>query len=98
MANATFYPARTNSAESINLSFSFLGNGAAHNPETTFYGAKGVLQKPFSGTGLNRTAVGLFTINLRDGYQGLTPPGAAAATGLQSILVMDGAVLTVSGA
>lgn len=77
MANLTAYNPRGTASGTVIASFSFVGNGAAQAVETKIYGAHGLLQKPFSGTGLNRTGIGAYTLNLRDKWFGEIPFGGA---------------------
>lgn len=98
MANFTAYPIIGTAPEQVLACFSFLGNGAAQVIETKVWGARGILQKPYSGTGINRTGAGLFTLNFRDGYFGAIPYQATATVNQQAIIGFSGTVFQVAAA
>jgi hypothetical protein len=98
MGTRTAYQVRSNSPELGVYGFSFLGNGAAQPLATQIFGAKGLLQAPFSGTGINRTGVGLYTINLFDGFRGATGIGASTNQVYQALVGINVDCLSATGA
>lgn len=96
MANATFFPQRVSQPETVEHYVSFLGNGAAQPTQGNIYGWRGWLQAPVT-TGLNRTGVGLYVLNLRDSWSGAIPYQGTSQV-YQSVLQAGGDVFQAIGA